>query len=352
MEAEAVVYKCPTECKTRTFSWCEQKWLVKHSPTEKVGPGPSTFDLRNVELGEDGSLRLWVRDVTGNSGVVSSAEVQTIFPLGYGQYQVDVHGPLTGERWNYLVFGFFTYDFDDSTEGNREIDIEIGTFDGRHFTGGVFSNYNDTRGGQQLMNIDPARNSLEHRLFIEWTPCSIIWTLVDRETGFVLNELTSRTAVPSCDGACFVMNLWQFKDIAPNERGQYITLRDFKHIPLQNSQQKELNFIHSLAFEDNRNKFVKGVEYKNIQILLKATRRMTNVRLWIDQSRKIVKVDYPKGRDYAMLHNGVDIKGGQTDFVTCTLTFLDEHETVVPIAIFCDQFKSPFIYSLPVQIVR
>lgn len=351
----AVVYVCPIEGNSRTFCWCEQTWFVKHSPIEKIGPGPSTFHFKNVELGTDGSLRMWVRNISDckkTSRTASSAEIQTVLPLGYGLYQVDVYGSLTGDRWDHLVFGFFTYDFNDKTEQNKEIDIEIGTFNRKHDTGGVFSNHNNTQGEKQLMNIHPSKTSFKHRLSIEWEPRSITWSMINLENGLVLNTLTTNSAVPSCDGACFVMNLWQFKNIFPDKSEQSITLKGFKHTPLKPFQQKDLQFIYSLNFEDNDGIFVKGAEYKHKHVLLKAKRQMTNVKLWIDQSDNDVEVKYPTGKGYSMLNCGIDIKGGQTDFATFTLIFLDEQQTTLHVTISCDQFESPFMCSLPIHVVN
>ena len=350
----AVVYTCPVESNSRTFCWCEQTWFVKHSPVEKIGPGLSTFHFKNVELGSDNSLRMWVRNVSdckGTSGVVSSAEIQTVLPLGYGLYQVDVHGSLTGDHWDHLVFGFFTYDFDDHTGHNKEIDIEIGTFNRKHDTGGVFSNHNNTQGEKQLMNIHPSKTSFKHQLSIEWETNSITWSLINLEDGLVLDKLTTNSAIPSCDGACFVMNLWQFKNIISDKIEQNITLKNFKHTPLKNFQQKDLQFVYSLNFEDNDETFAKGIEYKHKKVLLKAKRRMTNVKLWINQSENSVEVKYPTGKDYAMLNCGIDIKGGQTDFTTFTLMFLDGQQTTLQVTISCDQFKSPSICSLPIHVI-
>ena len=236
-----IVYTCPGTKISRTFSWCGQTWSVKHSPREKVGPGPSTFHFKNVELGTDRSLRLWVRDVTGNDNKkccsnlpeFSSAEIRTVAPLGYGLYKVDVHGPLTGSRWKHLVFGFFTYDLDNSSQNNKEIDIEIGTFNGKHSSGGVFSNQNNKQGEKQLMDIHPSINSFKHRLSINWTPTSISWSLMNIENDAVLDFLTTTSRVPSSEGACFMMNLWQFRNVIPDGKEQCIILKDFKHIPYE-----------------------------------------------------------------------------------------------------------------------
>jgi len=349
------MYSSPCTSNVRTFEWCGHKWIVKHSPVEKVGPGPSTFHFRNVELGADSSLRLWVREVSDTkvtARTVSSAEIQTAFPLGYGLYQVDVFGLLVGERWNRLVFGFFTFDFDVPTEHNKEIDIEIGTFNGRHDTGGVFSNQNNTSERQQLMDISPSESSIKHRLSIDWTPTSITWSLINLENGLILNKLTSSTSVPSCDGACFFMNLWQFKNIPPQGNEHSIILKHFNHTPMGNYQQKDLQFVHSLYFKDGRMEFLKGKKYRHQQIFLKAERQMTNVRLWIDQSRNDIEVEYPKGQDYVMLSRGIDIKGGQTDFVTATLVFLDEQKSALSVIISCDQLRSPVIHTLPICITN
>jgi len=53
-----------------------------------------------------------------------------------------------------------------------------------------------------------------------------------------------------------------------------------------------------------------------------------------------------------MLNRGVDIKGGQTDFVTATLVFLDEQKSALSVIISCDQLRSPVIHTLPICITN
>ena len=222
---------------SRLFHWCGFEWFCKESSREKLGPGPSLFDAKNIEIGEDNSLRLWIR----NNGKVpyqetktafASAEINTTAPLGYGVYQLDVHGSLTDSRWDNVVLGFFTYNLEDSSENSEEIDIEIGRFNGKHESGGVFSNFNNEIQSQQLINIAPSSSSETHRLSLEWRPGFARWTLEDLEADVVLNDLISTENIPSFKGAKLHINFWQFKDVIPDRKEQYIVLRNFKHTPV------------------------------------------------------------------------------------------------------------------------
>lgn len=219
---------------SRLFNWCGFEWFCKDSFRERVGPGPSLFDAKNIEKGEDNSLRLWVR----NNGTVpyhktktsfASAEITTTAPLGYGMYQLDVYGPLTDSRWDNVVLGFFTYNFEDGSENNEEIDIEIGRFNGRHDSGGVFSNFNNVAESQQLMNISPSNLSQTHQLLLEWRPGFARWILKDLDANVVLNDLTSTESIPTFKGAKLHINFWQFKDVVPDGKEQFIVLQNFKH---------------------------------------------------------------------------------------------------------------------------
>lgn len=347
-----VLYTCATDSTSRRFYWCGQNWFIKHSPYERVGPGPSTFDYRNVEVGSDDSLKLFVRDLHDSKGWLtssirfSSAEIQTVVPLGYGLYQVDIHGPLTGPRWKHLVFGFFTYDLDDRKEEHKEIDIEIGTFDGKHWSGGVFSNQNDN----DAMNIHPCKDSLAHRLSIKWKTDSITWTLINLENETVLDRYTTTSNIPQCDGASFIINLWQFKNVIPNGTEQSIVIRNFRFIPIEGASQPEVQFIDDIFFRDGDHDFVQGKTYKQKQISLKVKRRLTNVRLSIDVEQEKLKAEYFGEDEYASLNGGVEIKGGQTDFSTMKLTFFDPRLKSLSVRINCDQFESPVVYSLPINV--
>ena len=338
----------------RTFSWCGQKWFCKNSQQEKVGPGPSYFDHENIEIGSDNSLRLWVRgnDIRSTAcrkDCFSSAEIQTTVPLGYGIYQVDVYGCLTGPQWENLVFGFFTYDNDNPSQNNKEIDIEIGTFGGKHTSGGVFSNQNDEKGGRQLLDISPSTFSKIHCLTIKWLPDSVEWSLADIHNGRTINTLQSTTYVPSCEGALLHINLWQFKGIMPNGTAQCIVLRNFghKHHPWPTIQ---LRYVDKVFFNDYSHTFVVGKTYNNKRILITASRHMTNVKVSVGSELKDVEVKYPGGQEKTSLNGDIEIKGGQTDFVTMTLKFLDDERDVLPINIECDQFRSCRNFSIPVKV--
>lgn len=346
-----VVYSCASSSESRCFVWCGQKWFVKHSPGEKVGPGPSTFHFRNVELGTDNSLRLWVRDVCAiedaKSCSYSSAEIQTVAAVGYGLFQVDVHGTLTGPRWNNLVFGFFTYDLDNADEQNKEIDIEIGTFNGNHSTGGAFSIQNDR---DKQMGIHPAEKSAIHQLSIEWRPESITWSIVNLEETIVLDTLRSGRKVPKCDGASFLMNLWQFQNVIPNGTDQSIVLRNFKYTPMREMHPPKLKFIDAVSFKDKDNHFVRGITHRHKEISLKARRRMTNVKVSIGTSENGVTAEYTGNNEHSCLNCGLEIKGGSTDFATINLTFYDVRQNFLQVRVECDQLEFPFLSSLPIHI--
>ena len=338
----------------RTFTWSGYQWFAKSSYQEKVGPGPSLFDERNVEMGDDGCLRLWVK----NNGVIpvgelesdnASAEIQSIHRLGYGTYQVDVHGCLRGKRWDRMVLGYFVYDLDDAHDGHEELDIEIGTFDGHHPTGGVFSNFNAFEGRKHPLNICPSLTSNIHRLCLTWLPYSVTWTLTDVETDRALNVYTSSERIPQFEGAIFIINLWQFQNRSPQDGAQSIVLRHFRHIS-SGDPIPPVVFVDCMYFSDGANVFVKGKQYPMKGIALKAIRTMTNVKIRVGTAKDVTAL-YPNNRSYSGLNGDVVIHGGRIDRAYISLIFNDELRQTLPIVINSDQFPS-MIHNIPIMVTE
>ena len=103
----------------RRLRFSGYEWVVKSS-RGPVGPGPNVFSEENVEVDDDGQLRL---KIARRGGRWTSAEIGSRRDLGYGTYRFSV---AAGPRDPRAILGLFTWSDHDDDAHHREIDIEIG----------------------------------------------------------------------------------------------------------------------------------------------------------------------------------------------------------------------------------
>ena len=106
------------------FHWCGYDWDVKNSGGFQFGPGPNYFSdsAQNVWVDTNGKLHL---RITHRNGQWQCAEVFVRRAFGYGTYRFFVDSVVDALDPN-VVLGLFTYDDDPtSTNGHREIDVEV-----------------------------------------------------------------------------------------------------------------------------------------------------------------------------------------------------------------------------------
>jgi hypothetical protein len=101
-----------------------ERWIVKDSRGERVGPGPNLFSESNVWVDPLGRLHLRIQKEP--NGAFSCAEVVLARPLGYGTYRFHLANPVYAFD-PAVVLGFFTFS-DDPAYSHREIDVEVSRF--------------------------------------------------------------------------------------------------------------------------------------------------------------------------------------------------------------------------------
>lgn len=109
----------PACAEAATLEFAGYHWTVRSG---HGGPGPNTWEERNVWLDASGHLHL---KISHRDGKWSCAEVTTQQRLGFGRYQFQVEGPI--DRFDdHIVLGLFNYPTRDVGEdATHEIDIEF-----------------------------------------------------------------------------------------------------------------------------------------------------------------------------------------------------------------------------------
>ncbi len=96
------------------------EWTVKHGPA--MGPGPNTWDRRNVWVDDQGRLHL---RIARRDGKWTCAELSTTQRLHFGTYEFQTLGRLDQFDAN-VVLGLFNYPPRDvGVDTTHEIDIEF-----------------------------------------------------------------------------------------------------------------------------------------------------------------------------------------------------------------------------------
>jgi len=93
------------------------RWIVKHSPDAKIGPGSNYWTAENVWVDENGQLHL---RIAYKDGRWYCAEVYTEDPLGHGTYVFYVASKQIDSLDENVILGLFSYENDE-----REVDIEF-----------------------------------------------------------------------------------------------------------------------------------------------------------------------------------------------------------------------------------
>ena len=223
MAATAMAALPPGGRFVETLFFGGEKWEVKASDTEVIGPGPNPFAPRNAWVDEAGKLHLRiVRTATG----WSCAEVRCARPLGYGVAQATFETPFDTLDPN-AVFGFFTWS-DATEQANREMDIEISQW-GRpkgpnlHFT----VQPGPTTAFRADAPTEGAILTLTHR------PGRAEMSAVATD-GMELGRKAFDRNVPSVGGDMRIrFNFWLFRGKAPRtDRPMEVVLSNFSFTPL------------------------------------------------------------------------------------------------------------------------
>ena len=187
-----------------------------------LGPGPN--DWATSQAFVDGKGRLHLR-FSKKKGKWLAGEVQSVSKLGFGTYEMEFEGDISGQNRN-VVFGFFNYPTPDvGPDATNEIDIEFARW-------GV-SNYKPLN-----YTVWPARKGIKnaHKVFsfrtgygksihrFTWKPDSVVYQSQEiRDNGSIGAEAywaftpNNSSARISSSPMPIYFNLWGFQGREPSD---------------------------------------------------------------------------------------------------------------------------------------
>jgi hypothetical protein len=210
-------------------------WSIR---TGHGGPGPNTWDEKNVWLDSSTNLHL---KISLRDGKWSCAEITMRKRLGFGLYQFEIGGRMDRFDDN-VVLGLFNYPPGDvGPDATHEIDIE-------------FSRWGQAKNPMGNYTVWPVEKSLER------ASKSFAFALTNGETTHQFLWELDRVQFKSMHGQRNddreEFSHWLY---APNERARYISRRAmpvhlnlwlFRGLPPKNGQEVEV-IIHAFKFTSN-----------------------------------------------------------------------------------------------------
>lgn len=209
---------CPADAKQIRFSGYDFK--VKQG--KAMGPGPNDWATSQAFVDDNGRLHL---RFSKKSGRWLAGEVQSVSRLGFGTYEIEFEGDISGQDKN-VVFGFFNYPTADvGPDATHEIDIEFARW-GIH-------NYKPLN-----YTVWPAKKRLKnaHRVFsfrtghgrslhrFTWTRQSVTYESKEIEDDGSFGRETYWAFTPanyadriSASPMPIYFNLWGFRGKAPSD---------------------------------------------------------------------------------------------------------------------------------------
>ncbi|HWP68149.1 MAG TPA: glycoside hydrolase family 16 protein [Rectinemataceae bacterium] len=202
-------------------------WGLRQS-SSPANPGPTAFSNaeNQVWVDEAGKLHITLQK---RDEVWTGAELMAKKDAEYGTYRFDVDSSLHDLDPN-IVFGFFTWDGKAAKKFNREIDIEIASWNVPQGKSGWFTvQPYDKAGNQYSFDLPPASlYSFEMR----WEPGAVAFAC--HADGESLASWRFEGEVPDPGRARLRINLWLFKGMAPAGSGPYeIVVSNLRYEPRQ-----------------------------------------------------------------------------------------------------------------------
>ncbi|HEY8240413.1 MAG TPA: glycoside hydrolase family 16 protein [Kiritimatiellia bacterium] len=198
-------------------------------------PGENFFSKESVFTDSNGWLHLRCTQV---SGTWCSAALETLAPLGFGEYRWHLGSRIDLLDSN-LVVGLFTYAQEGVFNTNQnEVDIEFSrAFPGTQTNWLVYTIQPYTIPGMSDAQTAVLTNELTTHRFI-WRPDEVHWQsyyghTAEPEPGSVFGEWRNRgRGIPIETNERCIMNFWLFYTNAPRDT-QYLefVVRDFEFIP-------------------------------------------------------------------------------------------------------------------------
>jgi len=227
----------PTAASAATVQFSGYTWEVRQGGG---GPGPNSWDARNVWVDANGAMHLRVTQLDGHW---ACAEVTMTKSLGFGTYQWQVEGRPDQMDRN-LVLGLFNYTTPDiGPDGTNEIDIEFARWGNASWPNGNWTIYPAVVGPKPLsttFEVALTSNLSTHRFTwssdrVRYASLNGLHDIGDNNGLFqkkTFSPASAQRRIPQ-NALPVHMNLWLFKGQAPsNGQSVEIVLRSFKFVPL------------------------------------------------------------------------------------------------------------------------
>lgn len=226
----------PTVASAATVQFSGYTWEVRQGGG---GPGPNSWDARNVWVDANGAMHLRVTKLDGHW---ACAEVTMTKALGFGTYQFQVQGRPDQMDRN-LVLGLFNYTTPDiGPDGTNEIDIEFARWGNASWPNGNWTIYPAVVGPKPLSTtFEVSLNSDLSTHRFTWSADSVRYASLNGlhdigdNTGLFRKKAfapaNAQRRIPQ-NPLPVHMNLWLFKGQAPSD-GQSVemVIRSFKFVP-------------------------------------------------------------------------------------------------------------------------
>lgn len=209
-------------------------WTVRSG---RGGPGPNTWDARNVWLDAATNLHL---KIAQREGVWSCAEVTMQQRLGFGRYQFQTVGRLDRFDDN-VVLGLFNYPTRDvGSDATHEIDIEFARWGNARNPMGNFTVWPVESNSKQVSKsfaFALAGDEATHRF--TWSPSRILFLSANGHRDDDSEALATWTYSPA-EPARWIsqqpmpvhLNLWLFQGRPPKDGQEVeVVIREFQYRP-------------------------------------------------------------------------------------------------------------------------
>jgi hypothetical protein len=214
-------------CGCDTLRFAGYNWLVKHTDSSKIGPGPNWFDCNNAWVDASGFLHL---KITNEAGQWRCAEVFTEDSLGDGTYKFELENNTASLDPN-VILGLFTWDEFAPHYKNREMDIEIGRWS-------VPANNNaqyviqpwHKSGHLYRFNIDPCSADTITHIF-DWGLGIVAFDSFFGAAAPIQSWAYSGTDVPWPGGENIRINLWLNGGVPYSDEETEVVIKNFEFTP-------------------------------------------------------------------------------------------------------------------------
>lgn len=197
-------------------------WDIKTS-FGRVGPKENFFSGSDKNIWTDDSGNLHLK-ITKNNDHWKSAEVYLSESLGCGEYTWEIETDLSKINEN-IVFGIFTWDDDECTNYNNEIDFEFSRWGNRDSDfNAQYVVHPEKINRFKIEEVKPTTHTLL------WEEDKITFTSFEKASGRLINSWTLSGKIPSPKNEKIRINLWLFNENAVSEEEE-VVIKSFRFSP-------------------------------------------------------------------------------------------------------------------------